>query len=246
MRARLAHLTEIGIALLAVSAVVACADSAVAPPRDNPTLAANTENVSVVISGDVILNGRLFGGENERAVILTHMRLNDQTAWFEYAQDLASQGYAALTMDFRGYGASTGDQDYDKLDEDLSAVIQYLRDRGKDEIYLVGASMGATTSLVVAGPSDVNAVVAISPPSEFESQDAAAAVATLSAPKLFLVSEEDAPTLQFDSLYEAAAGPKEEQTYPGKLHGTDLMDPLKNVNAAGVGERIIDFLDSLR
>jgi len=245
MRAALAHLGSFSVTLLVASVTVACAGSVVAP-RDDVTPPSDTENVSVVISGDVILNGRLFGGENDPAVILTHMRLNDQTAWFDYAQELADHGYAALTFDFRGYGLSTGDQDYDKLDEDLTAVIEYLRDRGKDDVYLVGASMGATTSLVVAGPASVNAVVAISPPAEFESQSAITAVPTLEAPKLFLVSEEDAPTLQFDALFEAAAEPKEEELYPGNLHGTDLMDPTKNEGAAVVANRIIDFLDDQR
>ncbi len=246
MRAPFARLAALFGSLLLVGTLTACAEHAVAPNHDVATPPQDTENVSVVISGDVILNGRLFGGDNEPAVILTHMRQNDQTAWFDYAKELAARGYAALAFDFRGYGLSTGDQDEDKLDEDLTAVIQYMHDRGRDEIYLVGASMGATTALVVAGENDVKAVVVISPPAKFESQDALAAVPSLRAPKLFIASELDAPTLQFDELYAAAGEPKEQEVFPGKLHGTDLLDPLKNDQAAAVGDLITEFLDSQR
>lgn len=246
MRASLARLAALFGSLLLVGTLTACAEHAVAPNHDDPTPPEDTENVSVVISGDVILNGRLFGGDNEPTVILTHMRQNDQTVWFDYAEELVSHGYAALTFDFRGYGLSTGSQDYDKLDEDLTAVIQYMHDRGKDQIYLVGASMGATTSLVVAGANDVKAVVAVSPPAKFESQDALAAAPDLDEPKLFIASELDAPTLQFDELYDAAAKPKEKELYPGKLHGTDLLDSVKNDQAAAAGAQIIEFLDEQR
>jgi pimeloyl-ACP methyl ester carboxylesterase len=247
MRAALARLTALFASLLLLCATVACAEHAVAPARDEPTPPDDTENVSVVISGDVILNGRLFGGDNKPTVILTHMRQNDQTVWFPYAEQLVQHGYAALTFDFRGYGMSTGNQDYDKLDEDLSAVIQYMvTGRKRNEIYLVGASMGATTALVVAGANNVKAVVAVSPPAKFESQDALATVPGLHASKLFIASELDAPALQFDELYGAAAEPKEKELYPGKLHGTDLLDPVKNDQAAAVGARIIKFLDEQR
>ena len=170
------------------------------------------------------------------------MRPNDQTAWFDFARQLSLDGYAALTFDFRGYGESGGDTDYAKLGDDLSAVIRYARGLGKQPIFLVGASMGATTSLVVAESADVDAIVAVSPPAQFDSQDALQAVPTLNRPKLFIASEEDAPTLDFDDLYEAAAEPKEEQLYAGNAHGTDLFDASKNAEAAAVGPRILRFL----
>jgi pimeloyl-ACP methyl ester carboxylesterase len=246
MRATLARLVALASGLLLACAAVACANHAIAPGHDEPTPPNDTENVSVVISGDVILNGRLFGGDNLPVVILSHMRQNDQTAWFDFAQELAGHGYAALTFDFRGYGQSTGKQDFDKLDEDLAAVIQYMRDRGKTEIFLVGASMGATTSLVLAGESRVKAVVALSPPAKFESQDALHAVPDIHVPKLFVASEGDAPALQFAELYAAAADPKEEALYPGTAHGTDLLRADKNDQASAVDGRIIDFLDKHR
>lgn len=229
----------VAVALTALAA--ACADEAVAP-ADDVTPPSETANVYVVVSEDVILNGRLFGGDNEVLVILSHMRPNDQTAWFDFARELADEGYAALTFNFRGYGESGGDQDFDQLDEDLAAVIGYMRDRGVQQIFLVGASMGATTSLVVAAQEPVEGVVALSPPAQFESQDALAAVGSVGAPKLFIASEGDAPALRFDELLAAAAQPKEDELYPGSAHGTDLLLPAKNEQAGAVRERILQFL----
>lgn len=227
------------LSLLAVTAA-ACANSAVAPEQPTP-LPTDTVTVGVSVDG-ITLTGRLFGGENDTVVILSHMRQNDETAWFPFAEELAAKGYAALTFNFRGYDGSGGRQDYDKLDDDLEAVINYVRGTGKERIFFVGASMGATTSLVVGENEEVAGIVAVSPPAQFDSQDALKAVANVTAPKLFIASEEDAPALDFNDLVAAAAGPKEEEVYPGNAHGTDLLDPSKNPEAASVEERILRFL----
>ena len=230
------------LTLVLATLAAACADKAVAPV-DEITPSGDTENVYIVVDDEVILNGRLFGPQNEPLVILSHMRPNDQTAWFAFAQELAGDGYAALTFNFRGYGDSTGDQDFDALDDDLLAVIRYMRDRGKTRIFLVGASMGATTSLVVAAQEDVAAVVALSPPARFGDQDALAAVPDLRVPKLLLASEGDAPALSFAELVAAAAEPKEQELYEGNAHGTDLLQTGKNENADAVRARILRFLE---
>jgi hypothetical protein len=99
--------------------------------------------------------------------------------------------------------------------------------------------MGATTALVVAAKVSVDAVVAISPPAQFEDQDALAAVAGLTTPKLLIASDDDKQALRFDELVAAAAPPKETQSYPGNAHGTDLF---QSEHAAALGARILAFL----
>jgi pimeloyl-ACP methyl ester carboxylesterase len=232
-----------GVLLLTVLAV-ACANKAVAPADFTPQ--AGTENAYIVTEDGVVLNGRLFGAANDSVVILTHMRANDQTAWCEFAQVLEHEGYAALTFNFRGYGDSQGSKDASKLDEDLAGAIRYMHDRGKKHVYLVGASMGATTSLVVAArddvqteQDDVQAVVAISPPARFEDQDALAAAPNVRQPKLLIASEGDKAALAFDDLVAATAAPKEVESYTGNAHGTDLF---KSEHAAALQNRILSFL----
>jgi alpha-beta hydrolase superfamily lysophospholipase len=234
--------------VLAGLLAAACSESGVVRTDDVPTPPDETENVFIVGEDDVILNGRLFGSRNEIGVVLSHMRPNDQTAWFDYAEQLADAGYAALTFDFRGYGESGGEQDFALLDEDLTSAIAFLsRDREKSQVFLIGASMGGTTSLVVAAERGVDGVVSISSPARFEDQDALAAVPRVTAPKLFLASEGDeAARLSLEELFEATGQPKEQQVYTGNAHGTNLLDSMQSEHAAAVRARILRFLDEHR
>ncbi|MGB2694142.1 MAG: alpha/beta fold hydrolase [Dehalococcoidia bacterium] len=209
----------------------------VTPPPDD------SEHVSIVIvDEELILDGHLFGRSNTVGVILSHMRPNDQTAWYPFAQRLADEGYAALTFDFRGYGASQGEVDYAKLDDDLREAVRFMQvDRGLDTVFLVGASMGATTSLVVAAEADVAGVVAVSPPAEFEDQKALAALPDVQAPALLIASEGDAPSLRFDELLDAGGSSVESKLYLGNAHGTALFDPT-NEHSEAIQELILKFL----
>ncbi len=234
--------------LLIGALAVSCAETAVAPDREPPPatpgdqLGDQTESVGVIVSEDeIILGGHLFGPQNEVGVILSHMRPNDQRAWFDFAQELADEGYAAFTFDFRGYGETGGDKDFGKLDEDLSEALRYMRrDRGLDTIFLIGASMGGSASLVVAAEQEVDGVVALSAPAKFEDQDALSAVPRITAPTLFIASEEDAAAVvSLDELVSEAGPQSEVETYPGNAHGTNLF---QSEHAAAVRERVLRFL----
>lgn len=231
------------LTLLSLGVATACAGTATAPEDQRPTGPAETLSVGIVVLEDeLVLSGRLYGDHHEALVILTHMRPNDQTAWFPFAQELADYGYAALTFDFRGYGASQGDQDFDKLDEDLRAAINYMRARGRETIFLVGASMGATTAIEVASLEDVDGLVSVSAPADFEGHDALAAMGSVSEPKLLIASEDDtAARVSLEELLEAAGQPVESEVYPGGAHGTDLFE---GANAAAIRQLIFDFLDA--
>jgi alpha-beta hydrolase superfamily lysophospholipase len=231
-------------AALLVPLAVACGQEASAPEDEITPSFSETENVYIVSADDVILNGRLFGPANEVAVILSHMQPNDQTAWFEFAEELADAGYAALTFNFRGYGDSGGDQEFEKLDDDLAAAVRYLHDRGKRQVFLIGASMGGTTSIVVAAQADVEGVVAISAPAEFEGQNALEAVPNVTVPKLFIASEGDElAALSIEQMLEATGEPKDSEIYPGIAHGTNLFLPAQSQSSAAIRQRILAFLD---
>jgi len=232
---------------LVIVAATACSngDGDGSPTETQGTIVPPAEDVSsvgiVVPEDEIVLNGWLYGSENDPIVVLSHMRPNDQTAWTPFAEELAENGYAALTFDFRGYGISAGDQDFEKLDDDLSAAINYLRATGRDEIFLVGASMGGTTSLVVAAQEDVAGVVSVSAPSEFEDQSANEAMVDVAEPALLLAAEEDtAAMVSLDELLENASGIPESNTYPGDEHGTDLV---LGIYASDVQGDILQFLE---
>ncbi len=237
-----AHRSLLVGALLVAVLAAGCGDGGGTSPDRTIVHSGETENVGIILDepeGFITLRGRFFGPLNEVGVILSHMLPNDQRAWSDFAQELADEGYAVLTFDFRGFGESEGDRDFAKLDEDLSAAVRFLRDRGKSQIFLIGASMGGTTSLVVAAREDLAGVVVVSAPARFDDQDALSVVFSVSEPKLFIGSEDDTSASGFEELLEAAAGPKESEIYSGSSHGTDL---LQSEHAAAFGERVLQFL----
>ena len=96
--------------VILVALAAACGSSTDGPP-DSVTLLppdADVLSVGIVVPGESqVLKGWLYGDENDTLVILSHMRPNDQRAWEPFAMELADNGYAALTFDFRGHGIST-------------------------------------------------------------------------------------------------------------------------------------------
>lgn len=213
---------------------------ATAPPAATATApVAEGEAVSFDTEDGVTIRGHLFG-TGDTAVILSHMRPNDQRAWFAFARELAEQGFTALTYDFRGYGETGGDKELGLIDRDLTAAVRYLERQGFARIYLVGASMGGTASLIVAAREDVAGVVAVSAPARFEGLEADAVVADIEEPKLFIASIDDRDAYTSLQAFSRAAGePKDDLTFEGGAHGTELLE---SETAAGFKARIIQFL----
>lgn len=235
-----------GVVLVALLLVVAACggDDGTSSPNTITIVAPSADvlTVGIVVPGESqVLNGFLYGDEHDDIVILSHMRPNDQSAWFSFAEELAEQGYAVLTFDFRGYGISPGSQDFEKLDDDLAAAVSFMRLRGKEHIFLVGASMGGTASLVVAANENIAGVVAVSAPAVFQGQNAVDAIAEVSAPTFLIAAEEDtAAMVSLDDLLEAAGPAVVSETFLGPEHGTAMLE---GAQAADVRARIIQFLD---
>ncbi len=243
-----ALISAAALAVLVVVMAASCEGSSDTPANSAPIIPPDADvlSVGIVVPGESqVLNGWLYGDENDVLVILSHMRPNDQTAWEPFAKELAENGYAALTFDFRGYGISSGNKDFDKLDEDLAAAISYMRARDVPQgaarpVFLVGASMGGTTSLVVAAEAGVAGVVSISAPSEFQGQNAADAISRISAPTFLIAADEDTAAMVSLEELETAAGSATSITYTGGEHGTALVE---GEHAAAVQDEILRFLD---
>jgi pimeloyl-ACP methyl ester carboxylesterase len=241
------------LAVLAFGA--ACGDPTSSTP--SPEVVATAEAVARTVnftaqysttpeSGDeeedpIVLDARVFG-QGETGVILAHMRPADQSSWFPFATELAKTGeFTVLTFDFRGYGESTGEKQFDRIDTDLEAAYEYMRDvLGLEQIYLVGASMGGTASLVVAAREQVAGVISISSPGQFPPLDAVETVDAIRAPKLFITAEDDVPAFRSqEEFWEASTEPKVQQIYDGDEHGTALFD---GPHGADIRARLMDFL----
>jgi len=255
-------LAAVVVAVLALAAGCGDANPGTPSPEAIDTAESASRPVSIPASysttpasGDdeqepIVLEGRVFGA-GPAGVILAHMRPSDQMAWFPYATELArTENFTVLTFNFRGYGESTGEKQFDRIDTDLRAAYDYMREELHiNNVFLVGASMGGTASLAVAARADVAGVVAVSAQSEFPPGqadvapvDALEAVARIRAPKLFITSEDDAPQARSqEELFAAASEPKEQHVYTGDVHGTDLF---ASEHAEDFKRRVTAFLMS--
>lgn len=93
-------------------------------------------------------------------------RVHNRVSVLHLTKDLVQQGYNVVLFDFRNCGDSGGRLTTIGLDEqqDILGAIDWCKTHHKQPIGLIGFSMGAATSLLVAAKSpDVSGVIADSP-----------------------------------------------------------------------------------
>ena len=128
---------------------------------DAVTLRSESETLSATLHGSL---------PARRAAILVHGQAWDASGWSDVAPRFVQRGIPALAVDLRGKGRSTGTtEDYVPGKPwspiaDLAAAKTYLRDRGAEEIALVGASFGGHVVLASSFDRDNECVVCISAP----------------------------------------------------------------------------------
>jgi pimeloyl-ACP methyl ester carboxylesterase len=225
--------TGLGRALAALLAIatlaVACGGETSAPasPPDG------SEAVAFPSADGITLEGRVFG-DGAVGVVLSHMRPSDQRSWWDFAEQLAGEGYLVLTYDFRGYcpggsaGCSNGEQDLGQIWRDVMGAAEFIRSRGARQVMLVGASMGGTASLVAAAQEGVaiDVVVTLSAPAAFEGMVLTPDVLTrVAAAKLFVAGTGDGSAADdAQSLYAASPPPKRVEILTTEDHGTDILE----------------------
>ncbi len=124
-------------------------------------------------------------GAGPKGVVLAHQSDASMCQWLAYATTLANLGYRVVAFDFAGFGASSPAPEKTYV-EDIRTVVDYLRDRGTPQVVVIGASMGATMSVVAASAitPPLDGVVAVSPPATFDEIDAEVAAPSLRCPAL--------------------------------------------------------------
>jgi pimeloyl-ACP methyl ester carboxylesterase len=178
-------------------------------------------------------------GKGSTGVVLSHMSDGDICAWLAYGVQLARNGYRVIVYYFHGFGTS-GAADGSTLDGDVVAAAGYLRAHGATKVALIGASMGATAS-VVAGAAlqpPPAVVVSISGPEYYQGMDALAAAGKLRVPVLYAAGVTDGDFADnAQALYDATP-PGTNRTLlvaPSSSHGTGLV--------GGPGSQVRDAID---
>ncbi|MDD3594625.1 MAG: alpha/beta hydrolase [Candidatus Gastranaerophilales bacterium] len=110
-----------------------------------------------------------YSGHKE-VVIIAHgwFMTKDSGAFRDLSENFA-QYFDVITLDFRGHGNSSGTYTFSaKETKDLDTVVHYAKQH-YEKIYLIGFSLGAATALIYsANNNDVNSMIVVSPPSNFE------------------------------------------------------------------------------
>jgi len=187
------------------------------------TLVSAHTGVAFVTADGVTLRGWLWQ-RAPTAVVFSHMYGTDQSTWAQFAEELSSQGYTALTYDFRGIGRSGGRFVIAQVDRDVLAAVQFVRRLGECRVVLVGASLGGTASLVAAGQTAVDGVVVMASGTQWQGLDARSYLPTLTTPKLFIVGSGDAPfNHSARVMYAQTPHPKQLVVVPTHEHGTYML-----------------------
>ena len=204
---------------------------------------ASTEGeVTFTTEDGINIGGNIFG-TGSKWVILSHMYPTDQTSWFDFARELAGKGYIVLTYDFRGYGKSGGDQDIPNIYKDLEAALNFVKQYDAEKIFLIGASMGGTASLIVASKEEVDGVVSFSSAMEFMGLSAEGTVQDIESPKLFMASQGDGGAADAaNKFYEDSTTSKYMVILNGNSHGTFVFEE-EPEDAEIAKQNIFDFLE---
>jgi hypothetical protein len=196
--------------------------------------------VTFASTDGVQLSGPLFG-QGRQGVILAHMFPADQESRREFTGELAGLVYLALPFDFRGYGDSEEDQEFDRIDRDVEGALDFLEQRGVEDVFLIGASVAGTASLKVASRRSVSGVVIVSSPVAFQGLNVLQDILHIQEPVLFMASGQDGPAhesvLLIAGLAETSA---QTLVLPGIVHGTDMLD---GTTHQSVRDAIMDFLE---
>jgi len=166
-------------------------------------------------------------GKGSSAVVLAHQSDGSLCEWLPYGEQLAEQGFRVLAFDFVGSGSSSMPKQKTYV-EDIRTAVEYLRGQGALKVVIMGASMGATMSIVagaaIAPP--VDGVVALSPPLTFDGVNAERAAPSLKSPVLYVAGDTDGDYASYaKAIYDATpANLRSQLVVTAPQHGIRLID----------------------
>jgi len=111
----------------------------------------------------LLLRGWYFAAGLECIVIVNggeQNRVDPVTDTLGLAADLVGAGYSVLLFDLRGRGESEGQASLlPNNDRDVAGAVDFMRERGHEQVYIMGFSSGGAAALHFAAGDPVAAVV---------------------------------------------------------------------------------------
>jgi alpha-beta hydrolase superfamily lysophospholipase len=180
------------------------------------------EPVEFLTADGVVLRG-VADGDEPAWVVLVHDAGHDLDACALVAAEFRQAGFATLTFDLRGHGASEGEWREADAHLDVAAALAFVVEQGAGERFAVGFGVGATAALLAAEGEAVRAFVLVSPTAVPDGQDDSR-VREAVQPKLFLVgSQAGQDVAAAKELEPLVIGPRLLVQLPTAAHGHDLF-----------------------
>jgi dienelactone hydrolase len=168
------------------------------------------------------------------AVLLLHQNGGRKEDYSALSQGLLKGGFAVLAIDMRGFGATGGQPDWSKAQQDIPQVIDWLAREARvnsDRLGIVGASVGSSLALTTAAQnSRVKGVVLLSPGLDYMGIQTEPAAGKYQGALMLVSSAEDGPA--------AAAVPRLADAHPGD-------EKITGLNNAGHGTAMLQAQPSL-
>lgn len=199
------------------------------------------EKISTESSNGVKLVGELYRSTQSKAgVILFHMLGGSRKDWSGLIDQLVKNNLTVLAVDLRGHGESAGrDNEYQLMREDATKWLSYLSSIvGNQEIFLIGASIGANLVVETAKDSPtVKKVVLLSPGLDYRGINIERSISQIKIPILVITSKEDQYSFSSTRTLKEKNNSVEVVELENVGHGTRML--LADPNLA---ERITDWL----
>ncbi len=233
------------LALLVVSlALAGCLGigSAPAPNFVEVTPNPNIEQVQFSTPDNWTLTGFFFKplGPVNKSVVLLHTLGADKSSWGDLPATLQYSGFGVLVVDQRGHGDSFVNgrkksygtftpEDFQKMVDDAEAFATFFRERRPDDqVYFIGASIGANAALNYASRDEnVTGVVMLSPGIDYRGVGTTQAITQYGKRPLLLIASkgDEYSALSAKQLSEKSPSSRTTlQIVEGSGHGTGLLD----------------------
>lgn len=128
------------------------------------------EELQIERGDKVTLSGVYFPSENATATTIFFGGNAGHAGYYEdFARELIGLGQRVYIFDYRGYGKSSGDQDFDLMLSDTLAIHDFVKARHqRQDLHLIGYSMGSAMASNIAAQRDVTSLTMFAP---FHSMD---------------------------------------------------------------------------
>lgn len=195
----------------------------------------NTQEIVKFSTSDRInLAGIYIPGKEKKGIILLHQFTNSKESW-KLLLDNLSQTHHVLALDLRGHGQSElnwedfHEKEFSEMIHDSKAAYNYLKQRGINEITIIGASIGANLALKLSLEEELKSTILLSPGIKYRGLPIDKDLEHVKTPTLIITGSQDAYSHETTELMKPQLGTKATiLTYDTKYHGTMLLKD-KNV-----------------